>query len=277
VDLVVVAVGFDPESESEAADRTFRLLPGQEKLIQEMAAANKNTIVVVTAGGAVDMSFWLDRVLAVLQAWYPGQEGGTALAEILFGAVNPSGRLPVTFEQHEEDNPTHDSYYPEDGGKHIVYKEGVFIGYRGYERSGKKPLFPFGYGLSYTTFAYRNLSIASASSEDKFQVSFDVTNTGKREGAEVAQVYVGDKHAKVPRPAKELKGFVKVNLRPGETRRVTVTLDSRALSYFDVNSKQWRAEPGEFEVLVGRSAEQIELKGKLTLAGSAAMAVTGKP
>jgi beta-glucosidase len=277
VDLVVVAVGFDPESESEAADRTFRLLPGQEKLIQEMAAANKNTIVVVTAGGAVDMSFWLDRVLAVLQAWYPGQEGGTALAEILFGAVNPSGRLPVTFEQHEEDNPTHDSYYPEDGGKHIVYKEGVFIGYRGYERSGKKPLFPFGYGLSYATFAYRNLSIASASSEDKFQVSFDVTNTGKREGAEVAQVYVGDKHAKVPRPAKELKGFVKVNLRPGETRRVTVTLDSRALSYFDVNSKQWRAEPGEFEVLVGRSAEQIELKGKLTLAGSAAMAVIGKP
>ena len=273
-EALVLAVGFDPESESEGSDRTFRLPPGQEQFIQEMAAANRNTIVVVTSGGAVDMSSWLDRVPAVLQAWYPGQEGGTALAEVLFGDVNPSGRLPVTFERHEEDNPTHDSYYPEDDGKRVVYKEGIFVGYRGYERSGKMPLFPFGYGLSYTTFAYRNLSVAS---EGNFSVSFDVTNTGKREGAEVAQLYVGDKHAKLPRPAKELKGFVKVNLRPGETRRVTVTLDRRALSYYDVNSKQWRAEPGEFEVLVGRSAEQIELRGKLTLAGLAAMAATGGP
>ncbi len=273
-EALVLAVGFDPESESEGSDRTFRLPPGQEQFIQEMAAANRNTIVVVTSGGAVDMSSWLDRVPAVLQAWYPGQEGGTALAEVLFGDVNPSGRLPVTFERHEEDNPTHDSYYPEDDGKRVVYKEGIFVGYRGYERSGKMPLFPFGYGLSYTTFAYRNLSVAS---EGNFRVSFDVTNTGKREGAEVAQLYVGDKHAKVLRPAKELKGFVKVNLRPGETRRVTVTLDRRALSYYDVNSKQWRAEPGEFEVLVGRSAEQIELKGKLTLAGLAPMAAAGKP
>ncbi len=276
-DAVLLAVGFDPESESEGGDRTFRLPPGQEQLIQEIAAANKNTVVVVTAGGAVDMTSWLNRVPAVLQAWYPGQEGGTALAEVLFGAVNPSGRLPVTFERHEEDNPTHDSYYPEDGGNRIVYKEGIFIGYRGYEGSGKKPLFPFGYGLSYTTFAYRNLSVAPAVSEGNFSVSFDVTNTGKRAGADVAQVYVGDKHAKVPRPAKELKGFVKVNLRPGETRRVTVTLDGRALSYYDVNSKQWRADPGEFEVLVGPSAEQIELRGKLTLAGSAARGATGKP
>src|SRR3970282_655358 len=185
------------------------------------------TIVVGTSGGAVDMSSWLDRVPAVVQAWYPGQEGGTALAEVLFGDVNPSGRLPVTFERHEEDNPTHDSYYPEDDGKRVVYKEGIFVGYRGYERSGKMPLFPFGYGLSYTTVAYRNLSVAS---EGNFSVSFDVANIGKREGAEVAQLYVGDKHAKLPRPAKELKGFVKVNLRPGETRRVTVTLDRRAVS-----------------------------------------------
>lgn len=269
-DAVLLAVGFDPETESESADRTFRLPPGQEQLIQEIAAANKNTIVVITSGGAVDVSSWLDRVPAVLQAWYPGQEGGTALAEILFGDVNPSGRLPVTFERRLEDNPGHDSYYPEAGTNRVVYEEGVFVGYRGYERSGTKPLFPFGHGLSYTTFTYRNLSVTPAPPEGNFHVSFDVTNTGKREGAEVAQLYIGDNHAKVPRPVKELKAFLKVNLRPGETRRVTVTLDARALSYYDVNAKQWRAEPGEFALLVGRSVEQIELKGKLTLARSTA-------
>ena len=140
-DAVVLAVGFDPETETEGGDRTFRLPPGQDKLIQEIAAVNKNTIVVITAGGAVDMSAWLDRVPAVLQAWYPGQEGGTALAEILFGDVNPSGRLPVTFERRWEDNPVHDSYYPEAGTKRVVYKEGVFVGYRGYEHNGTEAAF----------------------------------------------------------------------------------------------------------------------------------------
>ena len=277
-DAVVLAVGFDAETETEGGDRTFRLPPGQEQLIQEITAANKNTIVVVTAGGAVDMRSWLDRVPAVLQAWYPGQEGGTALAELLLGEVNPSGRLPVTFERRWEDNPVHDSYYPEAGTNRVVYKEGVFVGYRGYEHNGTKPLFPFGFGLSYSTFKYDNLTIkptdsaASASErvdgnslDSTFNISFDVTNTGKREGADVAQVYVAEKHSKVPRPVKELKGFVKVNLRPEQTERVTVTLDRRAFSYYDVNTKQWRAEPGEFDVLVGRSADQIELKGKLTL------------
>lgn len=276
-DVVVVAAGFDPESESEGADRTFRLPPGQDELIQEVAAANKNTIVVMTSGGSVDTNAWLDRVPAFVEAWYPGQEGGTALAEVLFGDVNPSGRLPITFERRWEENPVHDSYYPEAGTNRIVYKEGVFVGYRGYERNGTKPLFPFGYGLSYTTFEYSNLAIrpaagrtAGTSSGSRYQVSFDVKNTGSREGADVAQVYVGDTHARVPRPAKELKGFVKVNLRPGEMKRVSVVLDDRALSYYDTGAKQWRAEPGDFDVLVGRSSEQIELRGKLTLAGAAA-------
>lgn len=271
-DVVVVAAGFDAETEAESADRTFRLPLGQDELIQEMAAANKNTIVVMTSGGSVDMNAWVNRVPALVQAWYPGQEGGTALAEILFGDVNPSGRLPVTFERRWEDNPVHDSYYPEAGTKRVVYKEGVFVGYRGYELSGTKPLFPFGFGLSYTTFSYSNLFIKPLSdrgSGPRYEVSFDVKNTGTREGADVAQVYVGDTQTKVPRPAKELKGFVKVNLRPGETRKVLVILDSRALSYYDVNAKQWRAAPGEFNVFVGRSSEQIELRGKLTLAASA--------
>ena len=153
----------------------------------------------------------------------------------------------------------------------ITYKEGLFIGYRGYEHNGMKPLFPFGYGLSYTTFRYNNLNVTQADTKSgslsswTCLVSFDVTNTGRRQGAEVAQVYVTDTHSKTPRPAKELKGFVKVNLRAGETRRVTVTLDRRAFSYYDINLKQWRVEPDNFDILVGSSVEQILLKGRVAL------------
>jgi beta-glucosidase len=267
-DVVVVAVGFNPETESEGADRTFQLPPGQDELIQEMAAANKNTIVVVTSGGGFDMSAWHERVPALIEAWYPGQEGGTALAEVLFGDVNPSGRLPVTFARRWEDSPVHDSYYPADGTKRVEYKEGIFVGYRGYEKNNVKPLFPFGYGLSYTTFKYSNLAIkpvANGASGTRYEVSFDVQNAGKREGMDVAEVYVGDGHSKIARPAKELKGFTKVNLRPGEKRRVTVTLDARSLSYYDPDAKGWRAEAGDFDVLVGRSSAEIELRGHLRL------------
>jgi beta-glucosidase len=270
-DAVVVAAGFDPETESEGADRTFSLPTGQDELINEMAAANKKTIVVITSGGGTDMSGWVERVPAVLQAWYPGQEGGTALAEILLGDVNPSGRLPVTFERRWEDNPVHASYYPaSEDAKRVEYQEGVFVGYRGYEKNNIKPLFPFGHGLSYTTFKYDNLKVApvtttEATAGPTFEVSFDVKNTGSREGSDVAQVYVSDTHASVPRPPKELKGFSKVTLRPGESRRVTVRLDGRAFSYYDVAAKRWRHDPGDFDILVGRSSEQIELRGKATL------------
>ncbi|HEY6253002.1 MAG TPA: glycoside hydrolase family 3 C-terminal domain-containing protein [Candidatus Angelobacter sp.] len=270
-DVVVVAVGFDAESESEGADRTFRLPPGQEQLIQEIEKANKNVVVVITSGGAVDMNSWLDDVPAVLEAWYPGQEGGRALAELLFGEVNPSGHLPASFERKWEDNPVHDSYYPSDGTKQVAYKEGVFVGYRGYDHSGKKPLFPFGYGLSYTTFAYSNLTVTADGHEGgnagawSAEVAFDVTNTGKRDGAEVAQVYVAAKFPKTERPAKELRGFIKVNLRAGEKRRVRLKLDKRALSYYDAASRQWRTEPGEFEVLAGGSSDNIRLRGRFML------------
>ncbi len=272
-DAVLVAVGFDPESESESGDRSFTLPIGQDELIREMAAANKNVIVVVTSGGSVDTRDWLDRVPALFEAWYPGQEGGTALAEILLGEVNPSGRLPISFERRWEDNPAHDSYYPEPGTRRVVYKDGVFVGYRGYEHNGTKPLFSFGYGLSYTQFRYANLAIRpaapAASSGTLYEVSFDVTNTGTRAGADVPQIYIADTHAKVLRPAKELKAFSKVSLRPGETKRVTVPLDGRAFSYYDQNAKRWHADPGEFDVLVGRSSEQIELRGKLMVAAAA--------
>jgi beta-glucosidase len=266
VDLVVVASGFDATTESEGSDRTFAMPPGQDELIQEMAAANKNVAVVLFAGGAVDMTAWIDRVPAVLQAWYPGQEGGLALAEILLGDVNPSGKLPATFERRFEDNPSYASYYPEAGSLRIPYKEGVFVGYRGFEKNNVKPLFPFGHGLSYTTFEYANLTVTPEKTKDgRVEVSFDVKNTGARAGAEVAQVYVGDAHAKVPRPPKELKGFAKLALEPGETRRATVALDARSFSYYDVASKSWRADPGSFDILVGGSSANIRLRGKVAL------------
>jgi beta-glucosidase len=263
-DAVIVAAGFDAHSESEAADRTFGLPPGQDELVREMAAANKKTIVVITSGGGVDMHSWLGQVPGVLQAWYAGQEGGTALAEILFGEANPSGRLPISIERRWEDNPVHDSYYADDKNR-IVYKEGVFVGYRGYEHNGVKPLFPFGFGLSYTRFSFSNLSVAPAAGDGTVSVTFDVTNSGGRDGAEVAQIYVGVEHSKVPRPAKELKGFARVELKAGETKHVRVPLDRRAFSYYDTGSKQWVAEPGEYEILVGEASDNIDLKGKITL------------
>jgi beta-glucosidase len=262
---VVVAVGFDQSSEGESADRMFALPPGQDELIKQIAAVNKNTVVVVTSGGGVDMSAWVDGVPGLLQAWYPGQEGGTALAQLLFGDYSPSGKLPLTMERRWEDNPAHDTYYPKGGDKKVVYSEGVFIGYRGYEKSGVKPLFPFGYGLSYTTFAYKNLTVSPAGGDQQAVVHFDLTNTGSRAGAEVAEVYVGDRHSSVPRPLKELKGFAKVSLSPGETKQVTVNLDRRAFSYYDVKKHDWVVEPGDFDVYVGRSSAQIELTGKVAV------------
>jgi len=269
-DVVVVAAGFDQETESEGADRTFGLPPGQDELIKEMSTANKNTVVVMTSGGSVGMTPWVDRVPAIIEAWYPGQQGGTALAEVLFGDVNPSGRLPVSFERRWEDNPVHDSYYTDKDTRKINYKESIFVGYRGYERAKTKPLFPFGYGLSYTTFKYSNLSVRPTS-DGRYEVSFDIKNTGSREGAEVAQVYVGAGSGKVERPLKELKGFSKVSLKAGELKHVSVLLDGRSLSYYDVDAKQWRAEPGSFDVLVGHSSEQIELTGKLNLTSAIAI------
>lgn len=263
-DVVVVPVGFNTVMETENFDRTFGLPPGQNELIQEIAKVNKNVIVFINAGGGVDMSPWIDDVSGVLHAWYAGQEGGTALAEILFGKTNPSGRLPATFERKAEDNPTFNNYYPQNGNK-IEYKEGIFVGYRGYEKNNIKPLFPFGFGLSYTNFAYSDLSVKPLN-DGNFEISFNVKNTGKRDGAEVAQIYVGSKKdSRVPRSFKELKGFEKVFLKAGETKKVSVKLNQRAFSYFDVSNQIWLAEAGDYEILVGRSTAEIILRGKANL------------
>jgi len=266
-DAVILCMGFDPSSEGEGFDRTFRLPAGQDAFIQQIAAINKNVIVVLTAGGNVDMTRWIDTVPVLIHAWYPGQEGGTALAQILFGEINPSGKLPASFERRWEDNAAFDSYYPKKADKHIEYQEGVFLGYRHFDRSKVQPLFAFGYGLSYTTFQYSGLSISPSSADlsAPVNVSFNIKNNGPREGAEIAEIYVGDSHASVPRPVKELKGFAKVHLRPGETKRVTVSLDRRAFSFYDVEKKNWKAEPGKFSILVGSSSEKIERQGEFTL------------
>jgi beta-glucosidase len=228
---------------------------------------NQNTIVVITSGGSVDMTQWIDRIPGVIEAWYPGQEGGTALAEILFGEYSPSGKLPASFERKWEDNATFHSYYPKPGEKQVEYSEGVFLGYRHFDRDGVKPMFPFGYGLSYTTFAYQNLKVTPGTGNlsQPVSVSFDLKNTGQREGAEVAELYVADGHSRVPRPVKELKGFARVQLKPGESRHVVLTLDQRAFSYYDVQKKDWSADPGSFGILVGSSSDKIELRGTFAL------------
>ena len=264
-DAAVVAVGFDPSTESEGFDRSFELPFGQDELIQAVSQANPHTIVTITAGGNVDMHRWLDGVPALLHNWYPGQEGGRAVAQILIGEHSPEGHLPVSFERSWEENPVHDSYYaapvPKGGTPHVNYKEGVFLGYRYYTTFDKKPLFPFGYGLSYTTFSFSNLKVSpeQASADGPVTVSFDVTNTGQRAGATVAQVYVGDPSAKVKRPVEELKGFEKVRLGPGDTRHVNITLHQRSLAYWSDEKRGWQVDPGKFAVFVGDSSENTPL------------------
>ena len=269
-DAVIVAAGFttnkDADTESEGGDRTFDLPYGQDELIRTMAAANPRTIVSVTSGGNVDSSTWFDRVPALIEGWYSGQAGGQAMAEILFGDVNPSGHLPATFERRAEDNPSFASYYPEGDSKRVVYKDGIFVGYRGYEKNHTQPLFPFGYGLSYTTFGFANIKVGKTTTDTMLAtVEFDITNSGSRKGADVAQVYVSDPGARVPRPLHELKGFERVELAPGQTRHVSVNLDARAFAYYDVATKSWTIDPGHFDIAVGDSLASLPLNAAIEL------------
>ncbi len=264
-DAVVIAVGYDADIETEGADREFQLPPGQDELIQKISAANPNTIVTVTSGGSVDASRWIDHIGALLENWYPGQEGGTALAEVVFGDVNPSGRLPISWERTLKDNPSIQYYYPTPGTLTVPYKDEVFVGYRGYEHNGVKPLFPFGYGLSYTSFKYSNLDIHSGTGTGAYEVSFDVTNSGSRAGADIAQVYVSEDRPQVSRPPQELKGFARVVLDPGQTRHVTVPLDARSFTWYDEKAAAWHADAGSFTIHMSRSSADPQLEGKIKL------------
>jgi len=278
-DVAVVCVGFrgfgDTPSakmdlsamEGEGGDRSYALPLGQVQLIQAVAAVNPHTVVILNAGGGVDWNGWLEKVPALIDAWYPGQEGGRALAEILFGEVNPSGKLPATFEKKWADNPS-SRYYDAAADHKAVYGEGIFAGYRGFDQKGIEPRFPFGFGLSYTKFDYSNLRIEPPATADaKVAIRFEVKNTETVAGAEIAQVYVGDPHASVPRPPKELKGFSRVDLAPGEMKIVSVELDRRAFCFYDVPGKSWKFEPGEFTIQVGASSRDIRLRQGVILTG----------
>jgi beta-glucosidase len=283
-DVAVVAAGFNDLTEGEGQDRTFALPWGQDALIEAVAAANKRTIVTLNGGGATGVQRWLDKVPALLHLYYPGQEGGTAVAEVLFGKHNPEGKLPVSFESSWDDNPSAKIYYPIPGADttlrvnevghppvdlvipHVKYDDKLMVGYRYWTTAGKHPLFPFGFGLSYTTFSFSKLSApASAASGSTVPVTFDVTNTGKLAGAEVAELYVSDPSAKTDRPERELKGFEKVRLAAGETKHVTLSLDARAFSYWDDAAKKWTIDPGKFTIRVGDSSESTPLSADLTL------------
>lgn len=262
-DAAVICVGNTHWNESEGFDvEDFEMAYNQEKLVQEVTKANPNSIVVIYGGTPVLMKNWIDRTKSVLTAFYPGQEGGTALAEILFGKENPSAKLPFSYVQSRNESPAFVGYKNTD--LQVKLDEGVFVGYRYYEKNNIEPLFPFGYGLSYTTFEYSNIKIEKKG-EFKYKVSVDITNTGKVKGEETVQLYIGQKNCKLPRPAKELKGFIKTELAPGETRTVSINLNDRSFQYYDPETGKWTADKDEFEISIGASSKDIRLKGNIIL------------
>jgi beta-glucosidase len=262
-DVALIFAGMPRGFESEGADRPHMRLPGQQdQLIRAVVEANPRTVVVLNCGSPVEMP-WVDSVPALLLAYYPGQEGGSTCARILTGEVNPSGKLSVTFPRRYEDNPTYTNY---PGGRTVRYGEGIFCGYRYYDHVGVEPLFPFGYGLSYTSFMYGDLCVPrQVSAEEPVEVSVSVQNAGQRRGREVVQLYLHDVASSLVRPPKELVGFAKVDLAPGERTTVRFELDRRAFSFYDPVRSAWVAEPGSFEVLVGASSGDIRARAALEL------------
>lgn len=266
-DAVVIVAGLTNEWESEGFDRPDMDLPRkQDELITRVAAANPKTIVVLNAGSPVSMP-WADEVAAILQYWLPGQEGGNALADVLFGDVNPSGKLPTTHPLRYQDCPSYINF-PGENGK-VFYGEGIFVGYRYYEKKEMAVRFPYGFGLSYTTFEYSDLKLDKDSygPADKIQVTLTVKNSGKRAGQEVVQLYIRDEQARLARPEKELKAFAKVALEAGASKTVTLTLDRQSLAFYDPSIPGWLAEEGRFEALVGASSADIRLRAGFHYSG----------
>lgn len=249
----------DNAYDAESVDKPDMNMPfGQDELVRAVVRANPKTIVVLMGGGGIDMSRWVDRTPAIIQAFYPGMEGGTALAEILFGKVNPSGKLPMTLPKKLRDVPAEKlGEYPGKNGV-VHYNDDIFVGYRYYDTYDVVPQFAFGHGLSYTTFKYDGLTVLN----DK-TATFTIKNTGKVAGGEVAQLYVSKVGSTIKRPVKELKGFQKVFLKPGESRKITLTLDESAYKYYNEQRKQWVTEPGKYDILVGSSSRDLRLRAEV--------------
>ncbi|MEO8756233.1 MAG: glycoside hydrolase family 3 C-terminal domain-containing protein [Devosia sp.] len=266
-DVAIVCVGRSGQWDTEGADLLDIKLPGrQDELVSAVAKANPRTIVVLQTGGPVELP-WLGEVAGLIEAWYPGQEAGNAIADVLIGKAEPGGRLPQSFPVKWSDNPVHSQdreIYPGLAGK-VRYEEGVFIGYRHYDRQGIAPMFPFGFGLSYTQFALSDLSADAADFERDGRVTVwaDVLNTGDRAGSTVVQLYVGDPQASVPRPQKELKAFAKVRINAGKVARVRFDLTARDFAFYDAAAGQWVVEPGAFSLMLGTSATDIALTAEV--------------
>ncbi len=261
-DVVIYVGGLNhrPHKDSEGADRKrFNLTSTHINRLNETIQENPKTIVVLISGSPIGMD-WIDKVPAVIEAWYPGMEGGNAIASVLFGDVNPSGKLPITFPKKLEDSPAQIVKDLE-----VNYDDGIFVGYRYFDTNNIEPLFPFGHGLSYTTFTYDNLKISKdkVSGDETVKVSVDITNSGSRTGAEVVQLYVQDVDCSVERPLKELKGFKKIKLEPGAKETINLELGKEDLSFYDEKSGGWKVEPGKFNILVGSSSRDIRLQGKI--------------
>ena len=266
-DKVVIFAGLPDSFESEGYDRSHMKLPEcQNRLIGEILEVQPNTVVVLHNGSPVEMP-WINDVKGILEAYLGGQAGGAAVANILYGVVNPSGKLAETIPVKLADNP---SYLNFGGGDKVEYREGVFVGYRYYDTKQMKVAYPFGYGLSYTTFAYSNLQISNTTptEKDTISISVDVTNTGSVAGKEVVQLYVKDMTASTTRPEKELKGFEKVQLAPGETKTVTMELDKRSFAWYNTQLQDWYAASGKYEILVGASSRDIRLSETIELSSS---------
>lgn len=266
-DAVIVCAGFDYYTEGESLDRTFGLDSFQQQLLERVTAANPKTAVVLFGGGAIDTKGWLENAGALLHAWYPGQEGGKAIAGILSGSITPSGKLPITIPRKIEDHPSHPFFLNKEhmAKNKAIYGEGVFVGYRGYDAAKKEPLFPFGYGLSYTSFAYEGLKVENGPG-GTVNATFSVRNTGMREGSEAVQLYVAPPEGSVPRPPKELKGFAKVWLKPGESKNITIDMTKEAFAYWSPEKRDWIVDAGNYGILIGASSADIRLKQTIRVA-----------
>ncbi len=274
-DYVIASVGFNAHIEGEGHDRTFALPAQEEAIIKIATSLNDNVIVVLNTGGGVRMTDWIDKTKAVLMAWYQGQVGGQAVAEIINGTVNPSAKLPISIEREWKDSAAYNSYDAKVNTKITYngmvskyhepvpeyYKEGIFVGYRHFDKNNITPLFPFGHGLSYSNFKYSNIKISSNSLTGKeiLTVKCDITNNSDKAGAEVIQLYINDKKSRIPRPVKELKGFEKIFLKPNETKTVSFAITFKDLQFFDDLYKKLVAENGRFNILIGSSSRDIKL------------------
>ncbi len=273
--IALLFIALPPNKEFESYDRDdMHLSKQQVELIKSVSSVQPNTVVILNNGSPISMKEWIDDVPGVLQAWLMGQGGGKAVADILFGRINPSGKIAETFPVKLSDNPAYINYPGEND--RVIYGEGIFVGYRYYDKKQVDVQFPFGYGLSYTTFEYSNLKVSSSKFRDidGLALTVDITNTGKMAGKEIVQLYVMDRESKLARPIKELKRFAKVDLRPGETKTVSFNLDMQDFAYYSPQHKSWVTENGEFDIMVGKSSREICLTNRVNLISTTEISCT---